>query len=225
MRAGVQLVATATALVLAAAPVAAHHVGTYTPRDNEVSANFKQLKYSIQAGKFDIALQRFETGAVRKQMQALGGRLPAGLEDTVASALRARNGAEAERGLMILFAALARDLALEAERQVTDPASPLEARAAAGRKFLEAIWRYYSLVDFAVTQHDAKAAVVIRLAYDEAEGYVKDPAVAAGNPGAGAKPAGRAEGPRPDKLREPLRRIAATLASIVDHSSTTRRQS
>ena len=36
-----------TMILLAAAPAAGHHVGAYVPRDNEVSANFKQLKFSI----------------------------------------------------------------------------------------------------------------------------------------------------------------------------------
>src|SRR5207249_2155938 len=78
---------------------------------------------------------------------------------------------EAERGLMVFVVALARDLALEADRQLA--AARADARAAIGRKFLEAIWRYYNLVDFLVTQRNARAATTVRLAFDEAEGYVK----------------------------------------------------
>jgi len=51
-------------------PVASHHVGVYVPRDNEVSANFKQLKFAIQAGKLDVAARLFEAGAVRAEMRA-----------------------------------------------------------------------------------------------------------------------------------------------------------
>ena len=52
-------------VAIAGRPIAAHHVGTYVPSDNEISANFKQIKFSIQAGKFDVARRLFETGAVR----------------------------------------------------------------------------------------------------------------------------------------------------------------
>ena len=60
---------------------------------------------------------------------------------------------------MILFAALARDLAVEADRQLGDArAARRRARSRRRKKFLEAIWRYYNLVDFAVTQCDARPA-------------------------------------------------------------------
>jgi hypothetical protein len=210
-----------------ATPAAAHHVGAYTPRDNEVSANFKQLKFAMEAGKLDVALRLFETGAVRREMRAQAARLPAGLEASVAASLRAQDRAEAERGLVVFFAATGRDLALEALRQVTDASVPVEVRAAAGQRFLEAIWRYYNLVDFAVSRHDPRAAVAVRLAFDEAESYVKGTAApAAVNPCAGPKPVARGtEPPRPERLRDPLRRIAEALAGIVETSSPNRRPS
>ncbi len=212
-------------LALAPAPAASHHVGVYVPRDNEVSANFKQLKFAIQAGKFDAARRLFETGAVRAEMRAQSSRLPAGLEEATRAALKAGDARAAERGLMVLFAALARDLALLAERRLADPGESVEARAAAGRKFLEAIWRYYNLVDFAVTQYDSKAGVAIRLAFDEAEGYVR----AATSPGGPASDARGGAGhpvaaPEPRKVREPLRRIVETLSGLIETSSTSIRR-
>ncbi|MGH7386811.1 MAG: hypothetical protein ACREKG_16645, partial [Candidatus Rokuibacteriota bacterium] len=71
-----------TLVLLAAPPAAGHHVGAYVPRDNELSANFKQIKFSIQARKFDVAARLFETGAIRDAMRAQAGRLPAGLAET-----------------------------------------------------------------------------------------------------------------------------------------------
>src|SRR5439155_690434 len=63
-RVALATMAAAIALVVAGAgPVPAHHVGTYVPRDNDVSANFKQLKFSLQARKFEVAGHLFETGA------------------------------------------------------------------------------------------------------------------------------------------------------------------
>ncbi|MBI3827057.1 MAG: hypothetical protein HY294_13775 [Candidatus Rokubacteria bacterium] len=183
-------------LCLAITPVAmAHHVGVYTPRDNEISANFKQIKFSLQAGKTDVARRLFDEGALRREMVTRAATLPPGLEAAVEAALRRGDRADSERGLVVFFAALSRDLALEADRQLGDAASPAPARVAAGRRFLEAIWRYYSLIDFAVTQADAKAAVAIRLAYDEADGAARTP--------------------DPERLRAPLRRIAQALDGVV----------
>jgi len=193
-------------------PVASHHVGVYVPRDNEVSANFKQLKFAIQAGKLDVAARLFEAGAVRAEMRVQASRLPAGLEEATRAALETGDARGAERGLMIFFAALARDLAREADRRLADPGEPVEARVAAGRKFLEAIWRYYNLVDFAVTQYDSKAGVAIRLALDEAEGYAK------------TTPGRPAAAPDPAKMREPLRRIAQALSGLIATSSTSTRR-
>ncbi len=215
-------------LILVSAPILgeAHHLGSYSPRDNEISANFKQLKFTIQAGKFDVAQRLFEAGAVRKEMLAMAARLPPGLEAHVRASLREHRPAEAERGLVIFFAALTRDLALEAQRQVSDVAVPAEARMVAGRKFLEAIWRYYNLVDFAISQYDPKAAVAVRLAFDEAEGLAKGAATpVAANPGSGGRPATRGADVRnPERLRQPLARIAQALGGVVD-STTVRRSS
>ncbi|HLF48919.1 MAG TPA: hypothetical protein VJA45_06060, partial [Methylomirabilota bacterium] len=193
----------ALALLLAlASPAAAHHVGTYTPRDNEITTNFKQIKFSLQAKKFDVALRLFEEGALRAAMRETAGTLPAGLESGTRAALQSNDGLEVERRLMIFFAALARELALEADRQLADGKLSREARAATGRRFLEAMWRYYNLVDFAVSSRDNKSSTAVRLAFDEAEGYVKTTSAS-----------------EADKLREPLRRIAQLLSTVIDTSS------
>jgi len=212
-----------TLVVLAAAPAAAHHVGAYVPRDNEISANFKQLKFSIQARKFDVAARLFETGAIRVEMRAQAGRLPAGLEEATRAALVAGDGPRAERGLVILFAALIRDLALEADRRLADTRESAPARVTTGLKLLEAIWRYYNLVDFAVGQYDPKAAVAIRLAVDEAEGYAQGSTAPAGD---NVAPESRRVTPRPvaapapERMREPVQRIARTLSGLIETSMT-----
>jgi hypothetical protein len=198
------------ALLLLAAPAAAHHVGAWAPRDNEVSANFKQLKFAVQAQKFAVARQLYAEGALRRELRARGPALPPGLDEAITAALAAGDARQAEGGLMVFIAALVRDLALEAERQVSDAALAPAARTAAGRKFLEAIWRYYNLVDFAVTQRDPKAATAVRLAFDEAEGYAK---------GAGAPAV------EPARLREPFRQIARAMSSVIEASSSSARRS
>ena len=204
-------------------PAPAHHVGAYVPRDNEVSANFKQIKFSIQARKFDVALRLFETGKLRAEMRVQAARLPAGLpaglEEATRAALGAGDGLRAERDLMVFFAVLVRDLVLDADRRVGDAKETATARASAGRKYLEAIWRYYNLVDFAVSQYDPKAAVAVRLAFDEAEGYAQGGPAAVGGSGAPvSRPVtARAAGaPEPEKMREPLQRMARTLSGLID---------
>ena len=187
-------------------PATAHHVGTYVPKDNEITTNFKQIKFSVQAGKFAVARRLFDTGPLQTDMRARAARLPAGLEAGLRAALEGGDGAEVERGLTIFFAALARDLAREATRQTADPTLSREACAAIGARFLEAIWRYYNLVDFAVARRDDRTSVVIRLAFDEATGYAKSIAA-------------------PDKLREPLTRIAQALSAFIDASTPARRGS
>ena len=215
-------VLTAVLVVGAGEPVAAHHVGAYVPSDNEISANFKQIKFSIQAGKFDVALRLFETGALRTEMRSQAAGLPDGLEEAIRAALGARDGLRAERYLMVFFAALSRDLALEADRRLAATKEAAAARVAAGQKFLEAIWRYYNLVDFAVGQYDPKAAVAVRLAFDEAEGYARGGASAGGTAGSKPGPAtGRAaQAPDPEKMREPLQRMVRTLSGLIDRSMT-----
>lgn len=207
----------------AGGPALAHHVGAYVPRDNEVSANFKQIKFSIQAQKFDVALRLFEAGALRAKMRAQAARLPAGLlEEATRAALAAGDGPRAERDLMLFFAVLIRDLALDADRRLADPKEAATVRAAVGRKYLEAIWRYYNLVDFAVSQYDPKAAVAVRLAFDEAEGYAQDGTAAVGGAVAPEpKPMATraAAAPDPEKMREPLQRLARTLSGLIDTST------
>lgn len=222
----------ALALTATVVPARAHHVGAYTVRDNEVSQNFKQIKFALQARKLDVAARLYDDGAVRREMTARAAQLPAGLEAATRTALRAGDVPRAEAGLAALFAALARDLAVEANRRVTDEAMTPEARLAAATRFLEAIWRYWNLIDFVASQRDPKAAVAIRLAYDEAESLTRSGASerpasspVAANPCAGPRPK---TPPRPAadpaRLRAPFGRIAETLDSVVQTLETVTRR-
>jgi hypothetical protein len=194
------------AVAASTSPAFPHHVGAYVPKDNAVTNNFKQVKFSVQAKKYDVALRLFDDGPLRAEMRAHAATLPPGLEDGTRAALAASDGPEVERSLMIFFAALSRDLALEADRQLARPDTTAEARVATARKFLEAIWRYYNLVDFAVATRDNKTSVALRLAFDDAESAVK-PATA------GAAPADSAA------LRKPLQRIAQALSTLIESST------
>jgi hypothetical protein len=189
------------------APVLAHHVGSYTPRDNEISANFKQIKFSIQAKRFDVAMRLYDTGALRRALRSQASRMPPGLDEAIGTALNAGDARAAESGLMRFFAVLMRDLVLEADRQASDRSSAVDERADAARKLLQATWRYYNLVDFAISQRNSQASTAMRLAFDEAEGYVK--------PGAA---------PALDKIRQPLQRMAQILGDVIQASATSARR-
>ncbi len=202
----------ALAAVAMGSPASAHHVGAYVPKDNAITTNFKQVKFAVQANKYDVALRLFDAGALRAEMRAHAAALPSGLEEGTRAALTAGDGPEVERRLMIFFAALSRDLALEADRQIARLDATAGTRVATGRKFLEAIWGYYNLIDFAVATRNDKASVAVRLAFDEAETYVKP--TAGGT--AAADPAG---------IRQPLQRIAQILSSLIDASSPKPRRS
>jgi hypothetical protein len=184
-------------------PARSHHVGAYAPRDNEVSANFKQIKFSLQAQKFEVALRLYEHGALRRELRRQAQALPRDLDASLHAAIATGDQQRAETGLMIFFAALARDLAVEGDRQLADPETPPAMRVAAGSRILEALWRYYNLVDFAVSQREPKAAAAVRLAVDDAEGYAK------------ARP------PMPERMRPPLTQIARVLTGVIDASSPT----
>jgi hypothetical protein len=204
----------------------AHHLGTYTPRDNEISANFKQIKFSVEARKFDVALRLFDDGAVRREMREQATKFPPGLEAATRAGLTASDAPEVERALTVFLAALARNLALEAQQKVSAPGVSAEARAAAGRLFLEAIWRYYNLIDYAVSRRAPKVSVAVRLAFDDAETLAKVPATPVASPGAGNKATVSAVASDPARLREPLQRIAQGLGELIEISSPrTRRES
>jgi len=192
-------------IAVATAPAAAHHTGVYTPKDNAITENFKQVKFSTQAGKFDVALRLYDAGPLRAEMLARAAALPDGLEGRTRAALVAHDGAEAERGLAVFFVALARDLALEADRQIAAGAPP----ATIGPRFLEAIWRYYNLADFVVGQRDARASVAVRLAYDDAETLAR--------PASGA--------PDAAQLRASFARLAQILSNLIETTTPLRRNS
>jgi hypothetical protein len=203
----------------------AHHLGTYTPRDNEITTNFKQIKFSVEARKFDVARRLFDDGAVRREMREHAARLPTGLEAATRAGLDAGDAQEVERTLMVFLAALGRSLALEAQHQVSAVATSAEARAAAGRLFLEAIWRYYNLIDYAVSRRAPTISVAVRLAFDDAESLAKGPtAPVAANPVPGNKPAIPAVPSDPARLREPLQRIAHALGELIEISSSPKRR-
>ena len=184
-------------LVLAGLPASAgaHHVGSYSARDNEVWTNFKQIKFSLQTRKFDVALRLFDGGALRREMQAQAARLPGGLETATRAALKGGDAKAAELDLAVFIAALARDLAVEADRRL--------ARSSSKRSGATTTWWTSQS-----RRGDSRTAVGIRLAFEEAEGFTKTNARAS-------------TPPDPAKMRAPLQRVAQLLGTFIDSAALT----
>ena len=209
-------------VVFAAGPAAAHHVGAYVPRDNEVSANFKQIKFAIQARKLDVAAPPLRDRPAPRRDAGAGRPDPAGLEDRTRAALAAGDGPRAERGLMIFFAGLVRDLALEADRRLADATEAPSARVAAGAEVpggdlaLLQPGRLHGGPERSQGRGGGPSGV------RRGGGRDKGPA------GGGARqcrsgvegvPARPVAAPAPEKMREPLQRIALALSGLIETST------
>lgn len=181
------------ALVLAIAPsgpAAAHHVGVFVPKDDDITKNFKEIKFAMAAGRFDVALRLFDDGVVHATMEKEEKRLPRGLEDRLRAALRAKDSTGVELRLAVFLTFMTRErLAFALERLHRADLAP-ERRRAEVRRVLDAAWRYYNLADFAVVSRDAKTSAALRLGFEDAYtflgGAMVDPmwagaAAAAGN--------------------------------------------
>jgi len=175
------------------------------PKDNAVTTNFKQVKFSVQAKKYDVALRLFDAGPLRAEMRAHAATLPPGLEDGSAPRSRPATG-RGRADAHDLFCRARRDLALEADRQPPVPTPPRTRAPPPDVKFLEAIWRYYNLVDFAVaiaTQELGRR----RLAFDERRAT------------SSRRPAGLRR--RPAGIPAAAPAIAQVLSTLIDSSSPT----
>lgn len=203
----------ALALVLAAAvPAAAHHVGVYTPRDDDLSASYKQMRFALDAREFAVARRLFEQGPLRREMRARADALPPGLEAATRAALRAEDARGTERAVLILLVALVRDLAAEADRRLGE--APADgAWREVGRRFYEATWRYYNLIDFAMVRESPPASTIIRLAFDDVATFTD----------AERGPAAASD---PEAIRAPFRRMADALTGVIEaYSPSPRRPS
>jgi len=119
------------------------------PKDNAVTTNFKQVK-SRPGQEVRRGAAVFDAGALRAEMHAHAATLPAGLEAGRGSRSRP---ATAGGGAPAHGPSLARSHAIwrsRPDRRLARRAPPPRTPRRHRRKFLEAIWRYYNIVDFAV---------------------------------------------------------------------------
>lgn len=214
------------------APAEAHHVGVFTPKDDDITKNFKEIKFSSQAGRFDVALKLFDDGIVHATMEKFEKELPPGLEDGLRAALKAKNLPGVELRLALFLAFMTRDRTRGAAARLRESSLEPAARRDQARKLVNAAWRYYNLADFVISRQDPKASVTLRMAFEDAQTFLggvmidpmwaagsnpcnprpaKTPAESAGAPGASQKTAGRDDG----KAMAALALMERTLGEVI----------
>lgn len=215
-------------MALGPGPALAHHVGVFVPKDTDITLNFKQIKASAQAGRFDVALRLFDAGILHGTMEKHEKSLPPGLEDGLRASLKVNDLPGAELRLSIFLAYLTRERIRDAVARLRDSGMAPAERREQARKILNGAWRYYNLADFVISQQNAKASVALRMAFEDSQtslgGMMVDPMWAARSnpcsprPAKNAEPAGPNPGPvGPDerKALEALERMERTLGAVI----------
>jgi hypothetical protein len=156
----------------AVAPAAAHHVGAFIPRDDDITKNFKEIKFAVEAARFELALKLFDDGVIHATMEREDKRLPRGLEDGLRAALRGKDRAGVEVRLAVFLTFMTRERLAFALERLGRADLPAERRRAQVRRVLDAAWRYYNLVDFVVVSRDAKTSAALRLGFEDAYTYL-----------------------------------------------------
>jgi len=156
-------------LAALASPADAHHLGTIVPRDDEVTVAFKRVRSLLKEGRFDLAARECEGTPLGRRLAEVSGRGAPDVQGEVRAAIARGDGPGAEQALMRFFLVVLRGLVGEALRRANDAGLPGRAQADQALKLLAAGWRYYNLVDYILYQRDAKAALRIRLAFEDAE--------------------------------------------------------
>ncbi len=210
-----RVLATALSVLLSLgslSPAWAHHVGVFIPKDNDITKNFKEIKFASQAGRFDVALKLFDEGIVHATMETLEKALPPGFEDGLRAALRAKNLPGVELRLALVLAFLTRQRILDATEKLRDQSLPADLGRDQTRRLLNAAWRYYNLADFVISRQDPKASVDVRTAFEDAQSYLapKLPSAA----GAGGSTSQRAS-PDEGKALAALTLMERTLGEVI----------
>jgi hypothetical protein len=159
----------AAALLVTAAPLEAHHLGAIVPRDDEVTVAYKRVRGLLKEGRFDLAARECEGTPLGLRLAEASRGGPPDVRGEVMDALARRDAPGTERALLRFFLVVVRNLGGEALRRVNDPGLAQRAQAEQALKLLAAGWRYYNLVDYTLYQRDVKAALRVRLAFEDAE--------------------------------------------------------
>ncbi len=163
----------ASALILGVSvPAPAHHVGVYIPKDDDLSKNAKEIKFAAAAGRFELGLKLFDEGIVHATMEKHERRLPRGLEDGLRAAFARQDLPSVELPLAIFLAFLTTLRLEDAVARLQASTVAPERRRDQARKLIDAAWRYYNLADFVVSAQDPKAAVAVRMGFEDGQTYL-----------------------------------------------------
>ena len=208
-----------SALILFAAisdPAAAHHVGVFIPKDDDITRNLKEIRYAAEAGRPVLAVKLFDEGIVHTTVEKEEKRLPRGLEDGLRAALHRQDRPGTELRLAIVLAFLTRERLSNARARIHRPDLRPDRRREQARKLINAAWRYYNLADFAITAQDARTGVALRMGFEDAQTYLGgmmvDPMWAAA---ANAKPAEPDEGKATAAIDGMVRILARFMADAA----------
>ena len=159
----------AVTLTLLPAPTIAHHLGVIVPRDDEVTLVFKRVRGLLKEGRFDLATRECDATPLGRRLDEVSRRAPPDVRAEVRAALARRDAPGTELALARFFLVIVRGLVSEAVSRVQDAALTERVKADQALKLLAAGWRYYNLADYAIYQRDVKAALGVRLAFEDAE--------------------------------------------------------
>ena len=153
-------------------PAAAHHVGVFIPKDDDITRNLKEIRYAAEAGRPVLAVKLFDEGIVHATMEKEEKRLPRGLEDGLRAALHRQDRPGTELRLAIVLTFLTRERLSDARGRIHRPDLRPERRREQARKLINAAWRYYNLADFVITAQDARTGVALRMGFEDAQTYL-----------------------------------------------------
>ena len=216
MRIGVASLLALAVSVGAVGPAAAHHVGVFIPRDDDISKNFKEIKFAVEAGRFDLALRLFDDGVVHTTMEKEEKRLPRGLEDGLRAALRGKDSPGVELRLAVFLTFMTRERLAFALERLRRTDLPPERRREHVRRVLDAAWRYYNLADFAVVSRNAKTSAALRIGFEDAYTYLGSAMVDPMWAGAASAGASRVD---EAKAAAVIGRLMETSAAFIVHGA------
>lgn len=200
-------------------PATAHHVGTFIPKDDDITKNVKDIRAATAAGRFDLAVRLFDDGIVHGTMEKQEKRLPRGLEDGLRAALRRGNLPGVDLRLAIFLAFLTDERLADALARLAAADVPAERRRDQARKLINAAWRYYNLADFVVSAQDARTGVALRMGFEDAQtflgGMMVDPMWAAAAKRNPTPPDEARAGEVIRSMRGTLRRFVAAAAALA----------
>ena len=159
----------AVALAVLAAPGSAHHLGLIVPPDDDVTLGYKRIRSVIKEGRFDLAARECGATPLGRRLDEASRQSPPDVSSEVRAAIARRDAPGTELALARFFLVIVRGLVSEAVSRVQDAALTERVKADQALKLLAAGWRYYNLADYAIYQRDVKAALGVRLAFEDAE--------------------------------------------------------